>query len=166
MRKRVSLLNDIDKLVEKALINIQAEALFSKLNLQKTIDAAESKAQEIAVPVTICISDISGNPRMLYRMEEAKLVSLTLAPKKALSALLMQSETKDLNKETQPNGELYQIETMMDGKLVTFAGGIPIFYQKKIIGAIGVSGGKISEDQAICETAVTTFLEGESLCQL
>ncbi|MGX7024755.1 GlcG/HbpS family heme-binding protein [Vagococcus hydrophili] len=159
-------MNNIDKLVEKALITIQSEALFSKENLQKTIDVAESKAREIEVPVTICISDLSGNPRMFYRMEDAKLVSLTLAPKKALSALLMQAETKDLNKETQPNGELYQIETMMDGKLVTFAGGIPIFYQEKIIGAIGVSGGKVSEDQEICETAVRTFLKGESSCQL
>lgn len=155
------MLNNLDKLVEKALIAVQSEALFSKNNLQQAIDAAERKAHEINVPVTICISDISGNPRMLYRMEDAKLVSLTLAPKKASSALLMQAPTKDLNKETQPNGELYQIETMMAGELVTFAGGIPIFFQEKIIGAIGVSGGKVTEDQLICETAITAFLKGE-----
>lgn len=153
--------NNIDQLVEKALINIQAEALFSKDNLQQAINKGEEKAREIQVPVTICISDISGNPRMLYRMEDAKLVSLTLAPKKAASALLMQAETKDLNKDTQPNGELYQIETMMEGKLVTFAGGIPIFYHEKIIGAIGVSGGAVSEDQLICKTTVNAFLKGE-----
>ncbi|MGO3732288.1 MAG: GlcG/HbpS family heme-binding protein [Vagococcus sp.] len=154
-------MNSLDKLVEKALINIQADALFSKANLQQAIDAAEQKAQDIHVPVTICISDLSGNPRMLYRMEEAKLVSLTLAPKKASSALLMQSETKDLNKDTNPGGELYQIETMMAGELVTFAGGIPIMYHDKMIGAIGVSGGKVSEDQIICETAVAALLKGE-----
>ncbi len=161
MRKRVKTLNNIEELVEKALINIQAEALFSKDNLQHAIDMGEKKAQEINVPVTLCISDISGNPRMLYRMEDAKLVSLTLAPKKAASALLMQAETKDLNKDTQPGGELYQIETMMDGKLVTFAGGIPIFYQKKMIGSVGVSGGAVSEDQLICKTTVEAFLKGE-----
>lgn len=154
-------MNNVDSLVEKALIIVQSEALFSKSNLQKTIDQAEEKAQQLGVPVTICISDIAGNPRMLYRMADAKLVSLTLAPKKANSALMMQAPTKDLNKETEPGGELYQMETMLEGKLVTFAGGIPICFKGKMIGAIGVSGGLVSEDQTICETAVAAFLKGE-----
>jgi len=154
-------MSSLDEMIEKALIMVKADLLFSKENMQKSIDVAEKKAKEINVPVTICITDITGNPRMIYRMSEAKLVSLTLAPKKASSALLMQSETKNLNHDTNPNGELYQIETMMDGKLVTFAGGIPIKYQNRIIGAIGVSGGAVSEDQLICETAVSTFLKGE-----
>lgn len=154
-------MNNLEEMIEKAVLTVQAEALFSKKNLQKTIDIAENKAQEINVPVTICISDLAGNPRILYRMAEAKLVSLTLAPKKANSALLMQAPTKDLNKDTEPGGELYQIETMLDGKLVTFAGGIPIDFKGKIIGEIGVSGGLVSEDQLICETAVAAFLKGE-----
>lgn len=74
---------------------------------------------------------------------------------------MMQAPTKDLNKDTEPGGELYQMETMLEGKLVTFAGGIPIEFKGKIIGAIGVSGGLVSEDQLICETAVAAFLKGE-----
>lgn len=77
-------MNSLEEMIEKALVTVQAEELFSKKNLQQTIDAAENKACEINVPVTICISDLAGNPRMLYRMVDAKLVSLTLAPKKQI----------------------------------------------------------------------------------
>lgn len=154
--------NDVlNEAIEKAIKMVHADVLFSKENLMRVIDVAEAKAREIKVPVTICISDVAGNARMLYRMPEAKLVSLTLAPKKANSALLMQAPTKDLNKDTQPGGDLYQIETMMAGELVTFAGGLPIIYEEQIIGAIGVSGGLVSEDQLICETAVAALLKGE-----
>ena len=149
-----------ESLVERALAYVKGELLFTKTNLQHAIDVAEQKAQAINVPVTICISDQAGNPRILYRMEKANLVSLTLAPKKANSALLMRKPTKDLNQDTVPGGELYQMETMLDGQLVTFAGGIPLVIDDVIIGAIGVSGGLVSEDQLICETAVNAFLAG------
>lgn len=51
------------------------------------------------------------------------------------------------------------METMLDGKLVSFPGGIPIEIGGKIVGAIGVSGGLIEEDQAICEAAVAEFIK-------
>lgn len=51
------------------------------------------------------------------------------------------------------------METMLDGKLASFAGGIPLKINDEIIGAIGVSGGLVEEDQSICEAAVAEFLK-------
>ncbi len=153
--------NDLEGKVEKALAYLKAETYFEKDNLHRVIDVAEQKAQEINVPVTICISDMSGHPRMYYHMPEANIVSITLAPKKANTAIMMRKQTKDLNKDTVPGGELYQMETMLNGEIVTFAGGIPLISHGQIIGAIGVSGGLVDEDQLICETAVKAFFEGE-----
>jgi uncharacterized protein GlcG (DUF336 family) len=82
-----------------------------------------------------------------------------LAPKKAWSAIAMEEPTKDISRDIQPGGPLYQMETMLDGKLVSFPGGIPIVIDDKIIGAIGVSGGLVEEDQAICEAAIREFLK-------
>lgn len=61
----------------------------------------------------------------------------------------MKEPTKDISKDIQPGAGLYQMETMLDGKLASFAGGIPLKINDEIIGAIGVSGGLVEEDQSI-----------------
>jgi uncharacterized protein GlcG (DUF336 family) len=131
--------------------------VFDRHKMEKVIDAAVAKADELHVGVTICIMDITTTVQMLYHMPNANLVSSTLAPKKAWSAIAMKEPTKDISKDIQPGGPLYQMETMLDGKLVSFPGGIPLIENGQIIGAIGCSGGLIEEDQAICEAAVQEF---------
>lgn len=55
-------------------------------------------------------------------------------------------------------GAIYNIEHSNDG-LVTFPGGIPIKNSDgKIIGAIGVSGGTIEQDQVIAIAGVESIL--------
>lgn len=133
--------------------------LFDRHMMEKVIDAAVARADELKVGVTICIMDQATVPQMLYHMPNANLVSSTLAPKKAWSAIAMKEPTKEISKDIQPGAPLYQMETMLDGKLVSFPGGIPLVINSTAIGAIGVSGGLIEEDQSICEAAVAAFLK-------
>ena len=133
--------------------------LFDRHMMEKVIDAAVARADELKVGVTICIMDQATVPQMLYHMPNANLVSSTLAPKKAWSAIAMKEPTKEISKDIQPGAPLYQMETMLDGKLVSFPGGIPLVINGTAIGAIGVSGGLIEEDQSICEEAVAAFLK-------
>ncbi|MEN2359960.1 GlcG/HbpS family heme-binding protein [Levilactobacillus brevis] len=133
--------------------------LFDRHKMEKVIDAAVARADELKVGVTICIMDQATVPQMLYHMPNANLVSSTLAPKKAWSAIAMKEPTKEISKDIQPGAPLYQMETMLDGKLVSFPGGIPLVINGTAIGAIGVSGGLIEEDQSICEASVAAFLK-------
>lgn len=133
--------------------------LFDRHMMEKVIDAAVARADELKVGATICIMDQATVPQMLYHMPNANLVSSTLAPKKAWSAIAMKEPTKEISKDIQPGAPLYQMETMLDGKLVSFPGGIPLVINGTAIGAIGVSGGLIEEDQSICEAAVAAFLK-------
>ncbi|WP_354631278.1 GlcG/HbpS family heme-binding protein [Levilactobacillus brevis] len=133
--------------------------LFDRHMMEKVIDAAVARADELKVGVTICIMDQATVPQMLYHMPNANLVSSTLAPKEAWSAIAMKEPTKEISKDIQPGAPLYQMETMLDGKLVSFPGGIPLVINGTAIGAIGVSGGLIEEDQSICEAAVAAFLK-------
>lgn len=133
--------------------------LFDRHMMEKVIDAAVARADELKVGVTICIMDQATVPQMLYHMPNANLVSSTLAPKKAWSAIAMKEPTKEISKDIQPGAPLYQMETMLGGKLVSFPGGIPLVINGTAIGAIGVSGGLIEEDQSICEAAVAAFLK-------
>ncbi|KRL22156.1 GlcG/HbpS family heme-binding protein [Lentilactobacillus kisonensis] len=150
-------INQIVKEVLSKGSNATASNTFDRHKMEKVIDAAVAKADELHVGVTICIMDITTTVQMLYHMPNANLVSSTLAPKKAWSAIAMKEPTKDISKDIQPGGPLYQMETMLDGKLVSFPGGIPLIEDGQMIGAIGCSGGLIEEDQAICEAAVQEF---------
>jgi len=149
----------VNQIVEKVLSQQTTAQLFDRHKMERVIDAAVAKADELQVGVTICLMDLTNTVQMLYHMPNGNLVGSLLAPKKAWSAIAMKEPTKDINKDIQPGGPLYQMETMLDGKLVSFPGGIPIVLNDKIVGAIGVSGGLVEEDQAICETAIREFLK-------
>ncbi|MBP2621311.1 GlcG/HbpS family heme-binding protein [Streptococcus panodentis] len=115
---------------------------------------AREKANQLGIQVVISVLDSSGQVVMTYRMEDALLVSNEMAYKKAYTAVGMRMQSKDLAPLTQPGQWLYQLETMTDNKVVSLAGGIPIYYQEKLIGSIGVSGGTSEQDQAVAEYAV------------
>lgn len=149
----------VSKIIQKVIQENDQQDLFNLHNMEQTIAAAVAKANELKVGVTIVIMKADQVVQMSYHMPNANLVSCTLAPKKAWSALAMKEPTKDISKDIQPGASLYQMETMLEGKLASFAGGIPVTINGKIIGAIGVSGGLVEEDQAICEAAVKEFVK-------
>lgn len=151
--------NDSQSTPSKTIPKSTTETMFDRHKMERVIDAAVKKAHSIGVAVTIVIMKKDQVVQMSYHMPGALLVSSTLAPKKAWSALAMQEPTKDISPAIQPGAGLYQIETMMDGRLATFAGGIPLVINDRIVGAIGVSGGKVEEDEAVCEAAVAAFLK-------
>lgn len=148
--------------LQKVVANVlqkQKIDYFSLDKMEHVIHAAVKRANEFGIGVTIAIMRNDQVVQMSYHMPNANLVSSDLAPKKAWSALAMKEATINLSKQVQPHAELYQIETMMAGKLTSFGGGIPLKVDGEVIGAIGVSGGAVHEDQTICETAVKTFMK-------
>lgn len=146
--------------IQQAITNQSGQAIFSRSFIQSAFDAGEARANELGVGVTMCVTDANANPIMLYHMPNANLVSLELAPKKAWSAIAMKMPTKEISEQVQPGAPLYDMSTMLTGKLVTFAGGIPLTTHDTIIGGVGISGGSVEEDQSICQTIVTKILEG------
>jgi uncharacterized protein GlcG (DUF336 family) len=137
------------------------ENYFGTINLLRTLQITTHKAKSLQVPISASITDASGLSLAFIRMRDAKLVSIELAPKKAYTAVLFKMSTKDLGVATQPGSPFFQMETMLEGKIVTFGGGIPIFYDKQLIGAIGVSGGTPEQDHEIAKIAVDAFLKNK-----
>lgn len=143
----------VDKIARKYLQAVKENSIQDcSSKIKVIINRAIKKAKELKVSVTISLVDSSGNLLALYRMPDAILVSVELSQKKAYTAAAMGMSTINLKDSSLPGSDLYQIETNTGGKLVTFAGGIPIEDSK--IGAIGISGGSIKEDQMIAEYAI------------
>lgn len=145
--------------IVKKVVEKQQQNYFNLNKMQKVIEAAVARANKLNVGITIVIMKSDQVVQMSYHMPNAILVSCTMAPKKAWTALAMGEPTKKLTAEVQPGAELYQMETMMDGKFTSCGGGIPLKIKGKLIGSIGVSGGTVEQDHAICMTAVNTFMK-------
>ena len=59
--------------------------------------------------------------------------------------------------KAQPGASLYGIEATDPGRIVVFAGGIPLKDGGEVIGAIGVSGGTVDQDQEVAEAGAAAL---------
>jgi uncharacterized protein GlcG (DUF336 family) len=124
---------------------------------QAVLEAARAKATEIGVPMNIAVVDDGGNLVAFARMDGAWLGSIDIAQNKAFTARAFDMPTKDLAPLAQPGGPLYGIEASNRGRVIVFAGGIPLVSDGRVVGAIGVSGGSVEQDQEVAEAGVAAF---------
>ena len=118
---------------------------------RRIIAAAEKKAEEIGQPMNIAVVDEGGNLIAFERMANAWIGSIDIAQKKAWTSRAFDITTKDLGTNSQSGDQFFGIHASNDGKVMIFAGGIPLEQSGKVVGAIGVSGGLGKQDQAVAE---------------
>ncbi|WP_314326154.1 heme-binding protein [Paenarthrobacter ilicis] len=118
------------------------------------IAAAEERAHEIGQPMNIAVVDAGGNLVSHARMDGAWIGSIDISIKKAFTSRAFDIATKDLGDNSQPGNQFYGIHASNDGKIMIFAGGIPLTRDGHVVGAIGVSGGSGEQDQTVAEAGV------------
>ncbi len=146
-----------EKIVEKQPEKKAAPILVDSLSLslaEKLITAAEEEANIIGIPMVFSVVDDGGNLKAMKSMDGAIKGSIDIAINKAYTAAIFKSDTEKLGEKSMPGGELYGIETTNGGKVVSFAGGMPIVSKGKLIGGLGVSGGSVDEDKRVCVEAL------------
>ncbi len=112
------------------------------------------KAQELGVAVNIAILDAGGHLVHFVRMDCALLGSIDVAVKKARTAALFRCESGALGRLSQPGGPIWGVE-QTNGGLVSFGGGFPLTASDgRVIGAVGVAGGSVDEDEAVARACL------------
>jgi uncharacterized protein GlcG (DUF336 family) len=124
---------------------------------KRIIEAAEKKAKEIGQPMNIAVADAGGNLISHVRMDGAWLGSIDISIKKAYTSRAFDIATKDLATHSQSGGQFFGIHASNDGKIMIFAGGIPLKVDGAVVGAIGVSGGSGDQDHAVAEAGVAAL---------
>jgi len=124
---------------------------------RKIIVAAEKKAAELGQPMNIAVADSGGNLVAHVRMDGAWLGSIDIAINKAFTARAFDISTQDLAKNSQPGGQFFGIHASNHGRVMIFAGGVPVKRAGKVVGAVGVSGGTGEQDQAVAEAGAKAF---------
>jgi uncharacterized protein GlcG (DUF336 family) len=118
---------------------------------RKVIVAAERKAKKIKQPMNIAVVDEGGNLVAHVRMDGAWIGSIDISINKAFTSRAFDIATKDLAEHSQSGGQFFGIHVSNHGRIMIFAGGIPLRQDGKVIGAIGVSGGSGEQDHAVAE---------------
>ncbi len=124
---------------------------------RRVIAAAEKKAKEIGQPMNIAVADEGGNLVSHVRMDGAWIGSIDISINKAFTARAFDIATKDLATHSQSGGQFFGIHVSNHGRIMIFAGGIPLKKNGKVVGAVGVSGGSGDQDHSVAEAGAAAF---------
>jgi len=127
-------MSDKNMLTEKPALTLAAA--------KRIIAAAEAEALKNAWPVVIAVVDDGGHLLCLERLDNAQFASVEIAIQKARAAIAFKRPTK-VWEEMLNSG---QQRVLNLAGVVTSEGGVPLTWKGQIVGAVGVSGVKPSED--------------------
>lgn len=129
-----------------------SKEILSLDSVKRVVRAAEEEAQRNDWNVVIAIVDDGGHLMYLQR-EKVQLGSIDVAISKAKTALMFRRPTR-FWEETVAEGR--QGYLALEGML-PIEGGIPLRHDGQIVGAIGVSGVKSSEDGQIAQAGANAL---------
>lgn len=114
--------------------------------------AAEREAQANGWAVSIAVCDAGGHALWLQRMDGAPLMSAQVAPGKARTCALGGKPSKAFE-DMVNNGRVAALSL----PIMPLEGGEPIVVDGLVIGAVGVSGVKASEDAQVARAGIAAL---------
>lgn len=132
---------------------MQTKKALTHEDARKIAAAAEAEAKKNNWAVTIAIVDDGGHLLWLQRLDGAAPISAYIGPEKARASALGRRETK-IYEEMINNGRTAFLSAPLAGML---EGGVPIVVDGQVVGAVGVSGVKSSEDAQIARAGIAAL---------
>ncbi|HEX9173222.1 MAG TPA: heme-binding protein [Telluria sp.] len=133
---------------------MQTKPVLTLDDVKKIAAAAEAEALANKWPVVIAIVDDGGHLMWLQRLDGVAPISSYIAPAKAKTAAMGKRESK-IYEDVINNGRFSFLSAPhIDGML---EGGVPIIYDGHVVGAVGVSGVKSTEDAQIAKAGIAAL---------
>lgn len=124
-------------------------ATLSLCGAQRILAAAINCAEKINVPMCVAITDIRGVQILSARMDGAPFGAVPICLNKARTVVKFNGfATSEWWPSIQDDPAMLHGITHTPG-LIVFGGGVGIFQNGTLLGAIGVSGGETSEDETV-----------------
>ncbi len=135
-------------------VTMKTKAYLEIADVKLIASAAEAEAVKNNWAVSFAIVDDGGHLLWFQRLDGAAPVSAHIAPAKAHTAAVGRRETKIYEDLINAGRYSFLSAPLIQGML---EGGIPIVKDGQILGAIGVSGVKSSEDAQIAKAGLAAI---------
>lgn len=136
---------------------MQKLASLSLEDAQRVSQAGTEKAEKVGQPQNVALVDVGGNLVAHARTDGAWIGSVDIAINKAFTARAFDISTPDLSDNAQPGAQFYGIQVSNHGRVMSFAGGLPLTQDDAVVGAVAVSDGTGEQGQAVVEAAAAAF---------
>ena len=123
-------------------------------DVKKIAAAAEAEALKNQWAVTIAIVDDGGHLLWLQRLDGAAPISAQIGPAKAHTAAVGRRESKVYEDMINGGRVSFLSAPVLHGML---EGGVPIVVDGQVVGAVGVSGVKSTEDAQIARAGIAAL---------
>ncbi|MGH1505925.1 MAG: GlcG/HbpS family heme-binding protein [Acidimicrobiales bacterium] len=121
---------------------------------RRLVDAAVARADELGVAVVVHVADAGGAPLALHRMDGAPVFSVTVAAKKAWTAVAAGARTAELREAFMADPVLLHALAPKIDEVMAVGGATPVVVDGRVAGAVGVSGATEEQDQDCADRAV------------
>ena len=119
------------------------------MDAKEIVDAIVGKALQLQKAAVVAVTDAHGELIAFGRMDGAAIASIRIAANKAWTAARDRKPTKDIGDKIRDSVKGFDIAYYGDRRFVGWGGGIPIWKDGEVVGAIGVSGLSSAEDIAL-----------------
>jgi glc operon protein GlcG len=124
------------------------------------IDLIVEKALQMQKAAVVAIADPHGELIAFARMDGAPVSSIRIAMNKAWTAARERKPTKDIGEKVRSPEKGHDIAYYGDPRFVGWGGGVPVWKDGEVVGAVGVSGLSSNEDISLANLAVE-LISGE-----
>ncbi len=135
------------------------ESTIEYAEARRAIDAIHAEVLKRGKAGVIVVCDAHGDLIALARMDGAPLSSITIAINKAYSAAREKKPSKEIGDASRRPDKGFDIGYFGDPKFTGWGGGMPVWKDGTVVGAIAVSGLPQAEDIELAELGVSIILE-------
>ena len=113
---------------------------------KRIVDLIVERALQMQKAAVIAVADSHGELIAFARMDGAPISSIRIAANKAWTAARERKPTKEIGEKVRHPEKGHDIAYYGDPKFVGWGGGIPLWKNGEVVGAVAVSGLSSNED--------------------
>jgi glc operon protein GlcG len=125
---------------------------------KQIIDRIVAEVLQMKKAAVIAVADSHGELLAFARMDGAPVSSIRIAANKAWTAARERKSTKEIGEKARHPEKGHDIAYYGDPKFVGWGGGVPVWKDGEVAGAVAVSGLSATEDAALATLGIETVL--------
>ena len=128
---------------------------------KRAVDHIVEKALQMQKAVVVAVADCRGELLAFARMDTAPVSSVVIAMNKAWTAARARKPTHEVGERVRHPENGHDISYYGDPKFVGWGGGMPVWKDGEVAGAVAVSGLSAAEDASLASMGVDLITHGQ-----